>query len=142
MLDSYPQAIRADLAQFYGYDLADMVRARRWRKILADIDALPAASRTTHAIMTDPANGEALALAQLENQNNPDPWTPTFSDWTLTNQLLTQLLDQVRALGSIVIAANGGKPGELKPSPRPVSAAAQALEKSKTEAGDELFSRM
>lgn len=44
---------------------------------------------------------------------------PDLAPWSGTETLLAALTDEVRLLRLITVAANGGKPGEFTPTPRP-----------------------
>ncbi|MDO5743497.1 MAG: hypothetical protein Q4P23_03430 [Micrococcaceae bacterium] len=99
-------------------DLALWFRERRWVALLELIDGLPSASRLNEAISNDPDLAEAIA-----SQPEPsEPWSPRIADYSLTNVILIQIVDSLKALQQTQIAAAGGKPGHMKPFPTPRTA--------------------
>ncbi|WP_406160988.1 hypothetical protein [Streptomyces canus] len=44
---------------------------------------------------------------------------PDLAPWSGTETLLASVKDEVRLLRMVMVAANGGKPGEFTPTPRP-----------------------
>jgi hypothetical protein len=44
---------------------------------------------------------------------------PDLAPWSGTEILLASVKDEVRLLRMVMVAANGGKPGEFEPTPRP-----------------------
>ncbi|WDM17608.1 hypothetical protein J3S85_37880 [Streptomyces lavenduligriseus] len=44
---------------------------------------------------------------------------PDLGQWSGVETLIVQLTDEVRLLRHVTVAANGGKPGEFVPTPRP-----------------------
>lgn len=90
-----------------------------WRKLLNLLDNLRLADRSLYvqAQMDDPELAEFLAT-----QPDGPPGGPALSEWTPEVAALTAILDRLGEVVSAVIAAAGGKPGKLKPSPRPRTA--------------------
>lgn len=44
---------------------------------------------------------------------------PDLGQWSGVETLIVQLTDEVRLLRHVTVAANGGKPGDFQPTPRP-----------------------
>jgi hypothetical protein len=55
-------------------------------------------------------------------------WSPRVAEFDLHAHLLREVLHAVKGVGQIQIATAGGKPGELKPFPAPVTEVERAIE--------------
>lgn len=102
----------------YRVDLASWYVAGRWVALLELIDMLPTACRLNEALAQDPELAEAMAELPEPKQS----WAPSIADNTLTNMILAQVLDGIKALQQTQIAAAGGKPSAIKPFPTPRTA--------------------
>lgn len=93
-----------------------MVAARRHRALLDLIDQLPGACRLYDAQTNHPEHARALA----EIKQSDEPWAPAVREYTLTHQLLAQIIAQNNLLINVQLKAGGGKPITLPdiPSPR------------------------
>lgn len=110
--------------EVYGVDLAEWYAAGRWVPLLDYIDGLPTACRLNEAIVNDPEAAQAIA-------NRPTPsaeWSPRVAEFDLTAHLLREILHAVQGNGQIAIATAGGKPGDIKPFPAPVTEVERAIE--------------
>lgn len=67
--------------------------------------------------MDDPEVAEQI-LAE-EAQSPPAEWSPSLTEYNLTNQLLTQVIDILNVQVAATQAAAGGKPSQPKSFPRP-----------------------
>jgi hypothetical protein len=104
--------------QVYTVDLAVWWREKRWVALLEFIDGLPGASRLNEAI----ANDQELAAILAQEPEPTESWTPRVSEYGLTEMILSQIADGIKALQQTSIAVAGGKPGEMKPFPSPRTA--------------------
>lgn len=104
--------------QVYGVDLAAWWQEKRWAALLDFIDGLPGASRLNEAMAND---HELAAILALE-PDPTEPWAPRASEYGLTEMILSQIVDGIKALQHTSIAVAGGKPGEMKPFPGPRTA--------------------
>jgi hypothetical protein len=105
-------------------DLAEWYAAGRWVALLDLIDGLPTACRLNEAIVNDPEAAAAIANAPKSS----DEWAPRVSEFDLTAHLLREILHATKTNGQISIATAGGRPGELKPFPAPVTEVEKAIE--------------
>lgn len=105
-------------------DLAAWFREKRWVALLELIDGLPGASRFNEALSNDPELAEIIAM----QPESTEPWAPRVQDFTLTNMLLAQIADGLKALQNTQIAIAGKKPDPIKPFPTPRTAIDRAKE--------------
>lgn len=105
-------------------DLAEWYVAGRWVALLDYIAGLPAACRLNEAIVNDP--DAARAIASMPKSSTE--WSPRVSEFDLHAHLLREVLHAVKGNGQIAIATAGGKPGDLKPFPAPVTEVERAIE--------------
>ena len=99
-------------------DLAQWFRDKRWVAILELIDGLPSASRYSEALLNDP---EAAAYLAEQPKPNED-WSPRSSEYTLTANLLREILHAIMSLKQTQIGlAGGSNSGGDKPFPAPVN---------------------
>lgn len=109
-------------------DVAEWYAAGRWVGLLELIDGLPSACRLNEAIVNDKET--AAELAQLPKPERE--WAPGVAEYDLHAHILRDLVNEVRSLTAVTIAAAGGKPGEVKPFPVPrteIDRAIQAAER-------------
>lgn len=117
-------------------DLAEWYVAGRWVGLLELIDNLPTACRLNEAIANDPEAARELAALQMNRPDDADPYSPRVSEFDLNATISREILHTLKGLSAIMIAANGGKPGEQKPFPAPmteIDRAMEALSRSWTE---------
>lgn len=105
-------------------DLAEWYAGGRWVSLLDLIDGLPTACRLNEAIVNDPEAAAVIA----NTPKSTSEWSPRVSEFDLTAHLLREILHATKANGQISIAAAGGKPGDLKPFPAPVTEVERAIE--------------
>lgn len=102
-------------------DLVDFFRGRySWRKLLVLLQRIPRASAYAEAMSQDEEYAEAV-LTQVDDADDA-PSSPPLSQWTPEVALLAAVYDRLGELTNATIAAAGGKPSPVKPSPRPVTA--------------------
>ncbi|MFF9525360.1 hypothetical protein ACF1DV_25775 [Streptomyces achromogenes] len=75
------------------------------------LEHLPPESATTTAIRN------SISAADLERMS--EGARPDLGQWSGVETLLAQVKDEVALLRHVLVAANGGKPGEFQPTPRP-----------------------
>lgn len=97
---------------FRGIDVLDVYRGKlSLRRLRILIEHLPFESATKTAMrrsIPDDAQAEP-----------GDDYRPDLAPWTNTEVLIAGLKDEVTLLRMVTVAANGGKPGEFTPTPRP-----------------------
>ncbi|KUN16562.1 hypothetical protein AQJ23_44785 [Streptomyces antibioticus] len=54
-----------------------------------------------------------------ELERSTDAGRPDLAPWSGTETLLAAVKDEIRLTRMVLVAANGGKPGEFTPTPRP-----------------------
>ena len=104
-------------------DVAQYLGEHRYVALLDLIDQLPAASRFNEAVVNDEEFAEYLL--DLEEQGGAVPgesWAPRGAEFDLTNQLLSTVVDELKALRISGQALAGGKPKREDPMPRPRTA--------------------
>ncbi|MFC6885286.1 MULTISPECIES: hypothetical protein [Actinomadura] len=117
LIERYGEAIEADLAlgtatTTGGWDLAGLVRRRRYRFVLNLIDSLPSHSRTMAAIADDDE-----VAAQMDLDAPPRP--PSLTEFDPTTRAVADLYDRVGVLIAAVVASTGKKPPRVPPYRRP-----------------------
>jgi len=90
---------------------------------------LPGASRYNAALV----NNEEYAKQIAQQPESDEPWSPSQAEFGLNEHLLTVISDQIQALTILTSKVNGGKPGEVKPQPRPKSAIEEAKKQAELE---------
>jgi hypothetical protein len=105
-------------------DLAEWYARGRWVALLDLIDGLPTACRLNEAIVNDP---EAAAVIANMPRSEAE-WSPRVAEFDLNAHLLREILHAVKSNGQITIASAGGKPGEVKSFPAPVTEVERAIE--------------
>ena len=109
-------------------DLAELVAEDRFLTIADLLAGLPGTSRTKIAMQDDPDYAMAIAEASLEQEQSSEKWTPDLADWTYTNDLLTQVLDQLGVMTYYIGAQAGAKPSKPRNNPRPRTGVDKAKE--------------
>lgn len=125
MVDRYGEALEVDLLNHGGLDLIELWRARRWRRLLNVIDRLPQASHYSEQMLNDREVVLEIKKRQHEREKREGKkrvvtGTPV-SQYTTEVSMLRDIINAVNSLRAAVIAANGGKPGETKPYPGPIT---------------------
>ena len=103
-------------------DLAQYMQEHRYVSLLELIDQLPAASRYSEAFMNDEEIAEMMLDLEEETDETPQPVAPRMSEYNRTNQLISELIDQIKLLRVQGQALAGQKPKKESPTPRPESA--------------------
>lgn len=116
---AYRRAIEWDLHALHGLDLGAEWRARRWRRLLDFIDALPSHSHFAEALAGDEDLAEAIVDADDGTPKRP---VRRLSEYNAEVELLTVLTDRVAELIQVTVASRGGKPRRVTPMPRPIGA--------------------
>lgn len=75
------------------------------------IEHLPPESATKTAIRN------SIPMEELERATGDG--RPDLAPWSGTETMLARVLDEIRLLRMVTAAANGAKPGEFTPTPRP-----------------------
>jgi len=114
-------------------DLALWYAEGRVDALLDLIDNLPSASRFTEAVATDPEAAEELARLRLNDDSEKAPWAPRVAEFGLTEHLLSQIIDLLQSQIGVAIKVAGGKPGDVKPAPRPRTEIDNAVERLERE---------
>jgi hypothetical protein len=81
------------------------------RRLRVLIEHLPPESATKTALRN------SVPVEELERATGES--RPDLAPWSGTEILLASVKDEVRLLRMVMVAANGGKPGEFEPTPRP-----------------------
>jgi hypothetical protein len=119
-MDRYGDHIEADFASRYpGVDPGELWRNRKWRKLLNLINHLPRDSHFLDATAQDEEHVELLVKA-TEGQPKKE-YAPPGSQWDVRAELLAQAVDKLDQVITVLVAANGGKPGKPNMTPRPTT---------------------
>jgi len=119
LISAHGEALEADLAPL-GIDLGDLRRRGgflTWRKLGVLVKYLPPESAT----MTALRNAIPAELLARESDNAD----PGRAPWSHTQMLEAAQLDTLRLILHVLVAANGGKPGEPPPPTRRPGVAGQ-----------------
>lgn len=119
------------------------MRERRWVALIELIDGLPSASRLNEAKAADPE----LAASYLAYENSlsdeerqrEGTWAPPVSEFGTEGAMLATLIDEIKAMRADLVSVMGGKPGEFKPFPRPITELQRQREREEEQAAVELF---
>lgn len=117
-MERYGDDLEVDF-QREGLDLGQMIRGGKIRRILNFIDHLPQASHFYAAVSQDKEH--VKALLEATKGQPPTPYHPPQSEFGLTQELLTKVVEAVQQATLAVIASAGAKPPKVKPLPRPAS---------------------
>lgn len=104
-------------------DLGEWLARNRWHALWELITQLPAASRFRAAMVND----EEVAEAMLDFEDGQEsgasmPWAPPLEDYTTQAKLLSDLINDVRALLVPLVVLAGGKAPKVHPVPVPRTA--------------------
>jgi len=122
LLDRYGDHIEADL-RARGIDVLDLWRGRLSpRALLNQIDHLPRDSSYQDALAQDDEVAERIIAIPGDGK----PATPRLTEFSPVVEVLAVLVDRMGELIRLTSQAHGGKPGPMKPHPRPVTAADRA----------------
>lgn len=100
------------------------------------IEHLPRNSHFAEAVLNDEDYAEALV-----SQGVPEP-KERVSEWSPEREALAQITDALHGLTQVAIAAAGGKPSDVQPARRPVTALDAARDRAKTRRYEELLARI
>lgn len=100
-------------------ELAVEWRCRRWRRLLDIIDQLPRDSHYAEAISQD----EGLAEQLLDHPPKQELGRVVrrMSEWSVTVELLTAILNRLGELTQAVAALGGAKPRKVPSAPYPTT---------------------
>lgn len=128
LIDRYSDEIEYDLRVLADEDLGTLWRTRRWRYLLNLVDHLPSNCWYTAAVSNDEEHARMMAEAMAEQERAPDAEDsgPPVQFWDQHAAMLADLIDATRAIPQALVAANGGKPKEMPPYPRPKTALERA----------------
>jgi hypothetical protein len=114
-------------------DLLDLWRDKiSVRKVLNLVDRLPSGSQYISAIVDDEDLADAVDAAAQS--------TPSVSEWSPTVAALAVIADRLATLINVQVARGGGKPGQVDPYPRPVTAAQRVRGRRRMERHQRLVS--
>lgn len=132
LMDRYTDAIAYDLQAHLHLDLGVLWRGRRWRTLLAYIDRLPHHSYFAEAVSLDEDHARMLAEAEadLPDGEKATKQTPPLRTWTTEVAVLTKILDAIRHLDYVTVAANSGR-GNAGTPPEPSPVPASAFDKAR-----------
>lgn len=105
--------------------------------VLDYLEHLPRTSAYHAAVGADEEVAEALA-----RQREQAPKTPSTTEFSPEMQALATISDQLQVIANILVAANGGKAGAVKPYPRPVTALQKARERRRYDQHQSLVARV
>lgn len=117
MVSKYGDEVEVDLHREFGVDLLDFFRGRySWRKLGMFLRKLSPRSLANEAMLDDPEMAELFLNAPA------GPSAPRVSEYSAEVARLDLVIEHLAALTATVASAFGGKPGRLKPMPRPETA--------------------
>lgn len=117
MVSKYGNEIEVDLHREYGVDLLDFFRGRySWRKLALMIQKLSSRALFHEALLDDAEFAEQFVDAPESSS------APRVSEYTAEVSRLDLVIEHLAALTATVTALAGGRPGRLKPMPRPETA--------------------
>jgi len=136
-IDRHGAAIDADLhSEFGGLCLLDWFRGTySWKHLFRLLGQLGTDSRWFKAQLMDPEVAGAWAKDALEREKKanaegrePAPWRPPLADYTLTDELIVALINEIRGLrfqmstaSATWIRSRGRTPSSTGSSPRSAS---------------------
>lgn len=119
-MERYGDDLEADFQEHYRLNLGELLRQWQFRRALNLISKLPQACRFHAAVANDEEHVDAILAAQ-EGQD-VKPMGPPLAEWGTQNDQLARLEDGINALIAVMVKANGGNPGKVKPARRPDTA--------------------
>lgn len=130
LVDRYGEAIAADLA-VRGWDVVDLFEQGRFAFTLSIIDNLPRTSAYAQAVAQD----DELASTMAEPLTAR---TVPMTEWSPEVEALAVVVDRLAEVTNTLIATAGGKPKQIRPYPRPVTAFDRTRAQRRREAAAEL----
>jgi hypothetical protein len=100
--------------------LTQLWQARRWRYLLSRIDHLPRNSAYVEAVSLDEELAQQMAQAP-EDKREKAP-AVRMRDWSPLMEAMASQIDRLGDVVQAVIAAQGGRPPQIAPFPRPKTA--------------------
>lgn len=140
LMERYFDGIEYDLQSRLGEDAGELWRQRKWRKLLGYITSLPADTQMNYLLSQDEEYLEHAMRAQEKNRTGGSATAPgpSMAEWNLTVSLLAQVVDAVNRNTEVTKAAAGGKPSQVRPVPRPTTAAERIGNRIQREAHEEM----
>ena len=118
-------------------DLDVWYSAGRWVGLIELIDMLPTNCRLNEAISNDPEMAEQMArMPKPEGE-----WAPRASEFGLNEQMLRDVIHELKQVKQAVIAGAGGKPSAEKPFPMPRTAIDAAIAAHEREWAEDFVSQ-
>ncbi len=118
-------------------DLLDLWRDRITpRAVLNLIDRLPRTSEFRHELAQD----DELAVKR-DGESSARPEIP-LTEWSPEMEALAAVVDRLAEVISAVVQSQGGKAPQIRPYPRPVTAADRAHAQARREADDALAAQL
>lgn len=117
LIDEHPKPLEGDLWFHYRIDLRDLWRPAggrtglTWRLLDVLVDRLPGESATKTAVRDDLPDDELAAAAKRPRKGH--------GPWSHSDLLTADVIDLLKWLIFATYAAQGGKPKEPEPYPRP-----------------------
>lgn len=140
MYQRYYTGVEYDLRHHLGLSAGDLWRERRWRELLNYIDQLPTNSQMNRLLSQDEEHMEQILRSSGSRSGGRAK--PSMADWSLTNSLLSTLIDAVNkntAVNQAIANPKGPKP-RVEPTPRPATVAEKIERKITRERHDEMVS--
>jgi hypothetical protein len=146
-IDRHGAAIDADLhSEFGGLCLLDWFRGTySWKHLFRLLGQLGTDSRWFKAQLMDPEVAGAWAKDALEREKRanaegrePAPWRPPLADYTLTDELIVALINEIRGLR---FQMSDGK-RNVDPFPRPDTEFDRQLAAQRQQQEDEYMDRL
>jgi len=135
MIEKYHDGIEYDLRDKLGVRLGELWRERRWRELLNYIDLLPSNTHKNRLM----ANDEEYMTAVMEQAQEGDG-RPSMADWSPEVAAIVKLTDAVNRVAMVTHAVSPNTKGkmDLRPEPRPSTAADKIRYRKEKKAHEEL----
>lgn len=127
-LERYFDPLEADF-QDWGLNLGQMWRNGKQSRMLRLIGQLRRGSRFAAAVANDEEHVALILEAEKNQPDKKDSGGYPLADWTTENDQLAALVDGQNTLIAVMVKANGGNPGRIKPSARPTTKFAEVAER-------------
>lgn len=114
---------------------------RKWRRALNLIDHLPQVCHFAEAVASDEEHLEQL-IAMKKDQPETTTYHPPLADWDIKTELTAQMVDLQKELIAVQVARGGGKPGQVKPTPRPRNHMEELREQQRAQQHESLVNRV
>lgn len=108
--------------------------------VLDLVEHLPSTSAYHAAVAEDEELAQELIDRGEDTPARPRP--PRLTEWGPDVQVLAEIRDLLADLRAITIKVNGGKPGKVKPYPRPETALQRVKRRARAVAHSELVRRV